>query len=400
MCRAIVKDSWTSVKSPRTPAAPPSFLGGGSVRGGSLAGPLHAPGDDLRLATRRLDLRLGALGEGDRLDGDARRARRPSTLRGRCSGRSPLMTPALLSDSMVTSLPASSLELASASAMVSTLTTTYLSLPAPIPPAMPLSLGETPVRWPPDHPRNRGECRDRCAPSARACRSRRYRPGRRRSHGPCASFWRALEGGEVVQAETPRRRRRRTPRGRADLRVAARGAARRTGAPTKPLARDAERETRFCGREETREWRWGQRWGQRGAREGAGERGSLRAEGFRITCPGVARRTDAGEGWPAAGRRARGPARASGPRDITTTRSETGRGSVAGRGGLGAPPPSRAMGVGKGEDLNPFPQRTAVAPNRREARGGERARRHTHLRNGGGSADGRHHDGRHYVSGV
>ena len=55
---------------------------------------------------------------------------------------------------------------------------------------------------------------------------------------------------------------------------------------------------------------------------------------------------------------------------------------------------------GKGEDLNPFPQRTAVAPNRREARGGERARRHTHLRDGGGSADGRHHDGRHYVSGV
>ena len=141
----------------------------------------------------------------------------------------------------------------------------------------------------------------------------------------------------------------------ADLRVAARGAARRTGAPTKPLARDAERETRFCGREETREWRWGQRWGQRGAREGAGESWLAPRGGFRITCPGVARRTDAGrDGRRGGSTRARAGAREWSSRDITTTRSETGRGPVAGRGGLGAPPPSRAMGIRQRRRPKPF----------------------------------------------
>ena len=84
-------------------------------------------------------------------------------------------------------------------------------------------------------------------------------------------------------------------------------------------------------------------------------RGSLRAEGFRITCPGVARRTDAGrDGRRGGSTRARTGAREWSPRDITTTRSETGRGSVAGRGGLGAPPPSRAMGVRQRRRPKPF----------------------------------------------
>lgn len=100
----------------------------------------------------------------------------------------------------------------------------------------------------------------------------------------------------------------------------------------------------------------GSAWRSRGRKGGAGASGSAPRGGVQDNVSQRRAADGRGEGWPArrVDARARADAREEGSRDVATARSGTGRGPVAGRGGLGAPPPSRAMGVRQRRRPKPF----------------------------------------------